>query len=412
MIKLVLALAVLVILAVIVILLARVFQHKQQLSRDNENQQWYRQRLSELDEDHANGRVSEEEYQQAVTELDKTFVTDNRNIEADIKWLPAKPWLPIALLVVMSVGLYMAFGSWTLQRQADGALQQLPELGKTVLQEQQQVDAETLSTFALGLRQKLQRQGDDPIAWWIYAGLMSDLQQFDQANNAFQRSLDLDPDRVGTLISYARFLLQNGSAETNQQAAQLLARALRLEPDNADALSLSGFVAFENADYEQAINAWQRLLSLTPADSNRREVVEQAIADAKQQLQQGAMSLTVTVELGETVRDAVPANGTLFIYVTAPDGAPMPAAVKRVAASSLPVTVTLSNQDSMLPDYQLSSLEQWKVQARVSQDDKIDVQVGDLNAVPVVINAKDSASVILRLTERVATTDNQNGSGK
>ncbi|MAK70803.1 MAG: c-type cytochrome biogenesis protein CcmI [Idiomarinaceae bacterium] len=412
MIKLVLALAVLVILAVIVILLARVFQHKQQLSRDNENQQWYRQRLSELDEDHANGRVSEEEYQQAVTELDKTFVTDNRNIEADIKWLPAKPWLPIALLVVMSVGLYMAFGSWTLQRQADDALQQLPELGKAVLQEQQQVDAETLSTFALGLRQKLQRQGDDPIAWWIYAGLMSDLQQFDQANNAFQRSLDLDPDRVGTLISYARFLLQNGGAETNQQAAQLLARALRLEPDNADALSLSGFVAFENANYEQAINAWQRLLSLTPADSNRREVVEQAIADAKQQLQQGAMSLTVTVELGETVRDALPANGTLFIYVTAPDGAPMPAAVKRVAAGSLPVTVTLSNQDSMLPDYQLSSLEQWKVQARVSQDDKIDVQAGDLNAVPAVINAKDSASVTLRLTEQVATTNNQNGSGK
>jgi len=412
MIKLVLALAVLVILAVIVILLARVFQHKQQLSRDNENQQWYRQRLSELDEDHANGRVSEEEYQQAVTELDKTFVTDNRNIEADIKWLPAKPWLPIVLLVVLSVGLYIAFGSWTLQRQADDALQQLPELGKTVLQEQQQVDAETLSTFALGLRQKLQRQGDDPIAWWIYAGLMSDLQQFDQANNAFQRSLDLDPDRVGTLISYARFLLQNGGAETNQQAAQLLARALRLEPDNADALSLSGFVAFENANYEQAVNAWQRLLSLTPADSNRREVVEQAIADAKQQLQQGAMSLTVTVELGETVRDALPANGTLFIYVTAPDGAPMPAAVKRVAAGSLPVTVTLSNQDSMLPDYQLSSLEQWKVQARVSQDDKIDVQAGDLNAVPAVINAKDSASVTLRLTEQVATTNNQNGSGK
>ena len=95
------------------------------------------------------------------------------------------------------------------------------------LQEQQQVDAETLSTFALGLRQKLQRQGDDPIAWWIYAGLMTDLQQFDQANNAFERSLKLDPDRVGTLISYARFLLQNGGADANQKAAQLLARVLR-----------------------------------------------------------------------------------------------------------------------------------------------------------------------------------------
>lgn len=412
MIKLLLALAVLVILAVIVILLARVFQHQQQVNRANENQQWYRQRLSELEEDHDNGRIDKEEYQQAVTELDKTYVSDSRNIEDEIRWLPAKPWLPIALLVVISVGLYAAYGSWSLQRQADEALQRLPELGQTVLQEQQQVDAETLSTFALGLRQKLQRQGDDPIAWWIYAGLMSDLQQFDQANNAFQRSLDLDPDRVGTLISYSRFLLQNGGAETNRQAGQLLARALRLEPNNADALSLSGFVAFENANYEQAITAWQRLLSITPENSPRRDVVEQAIADAQQQLQQGAMSVTVTVELGETVRDALPANGTLFIYVTAAEGTPMPAAVKRVPAGNLPVTVTLSNQDSMLPDYRLSSLSQWKVQARVSQDDKIDLQAGDLNAEPAIINAKDSASVTLRLTEQVATTDNQNGSGK
>ena len=411
MIKLVLLLALLVVLSVIVVLLARVFQRNQTIERDAENRQWYQQRLKELEQDKAADRITDEDYAFARTELDKTYVTDSRNIEQDVRWLPAKPWVPIVLLVVISIGFYAGFGSWSQQRQADEALQQLPQLGQRVLQEQQQVDAETLSTFALGLRQKLQRQGDDPIAWWIYAGLMSDLQQFDQANSAFQRSLDLDPDRVGTLISYARFLLQNGSADSNQQAGQLLARVLRLEPDNIDALSLSGFVAFDNANYDQAITAWQRLLALTPQGSERRLSVQQAINDARERKQNAAQSIQVTVELDPVLQQQLPPQATLFVYATAVDGAPMPAAVKRVPADQFPVTVTLSNNDSMLPDYQLSSLQQWKVQARVSQDDKIDVESGDLNAAAEVITASDSARVVLRLTAVVSVNENENGRG-
>ena len=412
MIKLLLALSVLVILAVIVILLARVMQRQQHVNREAENQQWYQQRLAELDEDKSSGRITDSDYQQAKTELEKTVVSDSRNIEQDVRWLPAKPWLPIVLLVLIAVGFYSAFGSWTQQRQADEALQQLPELGKTVLQQQQQVDADTLATFALGLRQKLQRQGDDPIAWWIYAGLMTDLQQFDQANSAFQRSLQQDPDRVGTLISYARFLLQNGGKANNQQAAQLLARVLRIEPNNVDALSLTGFVAFENGNFPQAVSAWQQLLQLTPADSPRRAVVEQAITDARSQMQQQTMALTITVQLDSSLQQQLPATGTLFVYVTAAEGSAMPAAVKRLPANQLPVTVTLSNDDSMLPDYRLSSLQQWKVQARISQDDKIDAQAGDLNAEPVIINASGSANVTLRLTDRVTENDVKQGNGQ
>lgn len=412
MIKLLLALSVLVILAVIVILLARVMQRQQHVNREAENQQWYQQRLAELDEDKSSGRITDSDYQQAKTELEKTVVSDSRNIEQDVRWLPAKPWLPIVLLVLIAVGFYSAFGSWTQQRQADEALQQLPELGKTVLQQQQQVDADTLATFALGLRQKLQRQGDDPIAWWIYAGLMTDLQQFDQANSAFQRSLQQDPDRVGTLISYARFLLQNGGKANNQQAAQLLARVLRIEPNNVDALSLTGFVAFENGNFPQAVSAWQQLLQLTPADSPRRAVVEQAITDARSQMQQQTMALTVTVQLDSSLQQQLPATGTLFVYVTAAEGSAMPAAVKRLPANQLPVTVTLSNDDSMLPDYRLSSLQQWKVQARISQDDKIDAQAGDLNAEPVIINASGSANVTLRLIDRVTENDVKQGNGQ
>jgi len=400
MIKLLLVLAVLLLVAVIVVLLARRVQRRESLQRTSENQRWYQQRLQELDEDRAAGRVDDEDYHQARLELDKTFVTDNKDIEQGINWQPIKPWLPMALLIIISLGFYAGYGSWNLQRQADDALQQLPELGKRVLQQQQEVDTDTLSTFALGLRQKLQRQGDDPVAWWIYAGLMTDLNQFDQANSAFEKSLTLDPDRTGTLVSYARFLLQNGNESNLQKAGQLLARTLKIEPDNVEAISLSGFVAYETGNYEQAINAWQQLLRLTPESSPRRTAVEQAIADAKQQQQRDLQQLTVTVDINDQLRQQLPQNGTLFVYVTAVDGVPMPAAVKRVPATDFPITVTLSNQDSMLPELQLSSLEQWKVQARVSQDDKIELQPGDLNAEPRVIKAVDAVNVELQLSER------------
>ena len=79
----------------------------------------------------------------------------------------------------------------------------------------------------------------------------------------------------------------------------------------------------------------------------------------------------------------------------------MPAAVVRQPVSEFPVTVTLSNQNAMLPDYKMSDLDQWQVHARISQDEKIDRQAGDLEAERVTINADGSAELTLTLSSRI-----------
>ncbi len=71
---------------------------------------------------------------------------------------------------------------------------------------------------------------NDAIAWWIYAGLMVDIGAPEEADEAFQKSLDLEPERLNTLVSYSRFLLMSGSAQNKAKAANLLARALKLKP--------------------------------------------------------------------------------------------------------------------------------------------------------------------------------------
>ena len=127
-------------------------------------------------------------------------------------------------------------------------LAQLPELGQRLLQEQQQADVESMQTFALGMRQKLAAKPDDPMAWWLYAGIMSDLRQFDQAQQAFEKSLALAPNRTGTLISYARFLM---SSPTEERLQPLVCwRVLQQQPTHIEALSLTGFVAYERGDWK------------------------------------------------------------------------------------------------------------------------------------------------------------------
>lgn len=49
------------------------------------------------------------------------------------------------------------------------------------------------------------REPDDAVARWIYAGLMVDLGAGEDADEAFQKALELEPDRVNTLVSYSRF---------------------------------------------------------------------------------------------------------------------------------------------------------------------------------------------------------------
>lgn len=398
--SLIIVMLLMLLVAVVFVLLATGKQRRIQ-KRQDENRRWYEQRLAELEEERSLHGLSDEEFDYSKQELDKTFVNDSKDIEESVDWRPAPVVLPAAIVVVISVVLYWSFGSWQLQEQASEARERLPELGKKLLSERAQAaEPEELNLFALGLRQKLMSDPDDAIAWWIYAGLMVDIGAPEEADEAFQKSLDLEPERLNTLVSYSRFLLMSGSAQNKAKAANLLARALKLNPANIEALSLLGFVAYEQQDWEQAIQAWELLQEQLPPGSERYVAVQNALADAKQQQASAGITLTVTVNIDSAVREFLPENATLFVYVTGND-TPMPAAVVREPVKGFPVTYTLSNDNAMLPDHKLSDLDEWTVRARVSQDENIEAESGDLEASTVTIKAKANQTATVTLSTRI-----------
>lgn len=383
-------------------------QRDQQRSRLQVNRELYLQRKAELAEEVRDGYLTEHAAKRSLAELDKRFVQENAELEQlHDQVVGAGVWRLALLVMVLGAIGYGFFGSFGLQQQALQAQQQLPQLGPKILPQimgitapeaQLELSPEEVDQVALGLRLKLMREPGDAVAWMVYAELMTRFGLNDEALAAFEKSYQLDNSRLTTLGSYARLLVTIGDETSIARAARLLARMLELEPGNLEGLSLLGVVALQRGDYAQAEFAWQLLRDQLALDDPRRTAVEQALAQLAAQQRLASEGLAVTVELSPELQGQVPADATLFVYVRAPQGNPMPAAVVRQAVGDWPVTVRLTAADAMLADYNLSSLDQWQVMARISSDTQIEAAPGDLDATPVVV-AAGTAAVVLNINQ-------------
>ncbi|WP_369743540.1 c-type cytochrome biogenesis protein CcmI [Pseudidiomarina sp. PP-1MA] len=379
-------------------------QREQQRTRLDVNRELYQQRKLELVAERDDGLLTVEAFARANDELDKRFVTENSELEqvAD-RQMGNAVWVPAVVVMVAAVILYFTFGSWQLQRQADDALAALPDLGRKVMSDQSaQTTREELEIFALGLRQRLAQTPDDNgMVWQIYARVMTQLGQAEQAVDAFEKALAINPSNQQAQLGYAQLLVNFGEEQYLAQAAQLLVQVLQQDPTQQEALSLLGLIAYQRGDWQQAQTAWQLLQDqIAPADE-RFAAIQQALDDVEQRLVAADASLTVTVSLAPELQDQVPAGGTLFVYIIDPDGSRMPAAAVRQPVANFPITIELSDANAMLPEFVMSGLNRWQVMARISSDEQIEAAPGDLDAEPLVLEAGSATSVQLEISKIV-----------
>jgi cytochrome c-type biogenesis protein CcmH len=61
----------------------------------------------------------------------------------------------------------------------------------------------------------------------------------------------------------------------------LINQALKIEPDNTNALGLAGGIAFEQKNYEKAIEYWSQALKKVPPNSDLAQAVNEKLKEAK-----------------------------------------------------------------------------------------------------------------------------------
>ncbi|AJJ59398.1 c-type cytochrome biogenesis protein CcmI [Yersinia pseudotuberculosis] len=363
--------------ALLVIPVIRKNENKRVTTRDELNKAIYRDRLSELAEDEAQGVIAERP--ELVKELQQNLLTDIPQQLGEVK-NPINRWvlLPgVVVLVAVAVGLYLKTGGLEQVAAWHQVAAQMPELRARVANEHADpLSMEDVARLGLGLRTSLQQDAGNVNDWMMLGRVGMTLNNATTATQAFAHAYQLAPDNNEVKLGYVEVLTRSNDPEDNQLATQMLRAMVGQDHTNLRAMSLLAFNAFEQGDFKQAIAAWEVMLKLLPASDSRVDVVKRSIQQAKSQIEQETATLGIEVSLSSDAAQALPQQGALIISVT--NGInPVPVAVKQLPLSRFPLAVTLDDSNAMMPERLLSSLQQVKVRVRLSLDGAANAQSGD-----------------------------------
>lgn len=369
----------------------------------------YEQRLVDLQTDLDNQRIDTVNHAESIIELKRRLL----NELSPEKSLNSKGNNRIfaltggAFVLALTGVFYGLTGSQQQISAWHDAMDNLADYGeRAVMQKGEPLSQNELQAFALALRTKLSRSGDDEVAWMLLGRVAMSLNEFDMAQQSFDKALRMNPDNMQVLISYSQVLLLEGSEANMTRAAGMLSKVLKVEPTNLDAISLLALIAYERKDWPQAKAAFEVLLASMEKNDSRYSMISERISDIEQQMQtEGSVmpvtnttgAIAVTVDIAKELIDKQPKDGILFIFAKAASGSPMPLAAVKLAKYSFPITVELSDSSAMVAGLNLSSAENIIISARISIDDSVMPSSGELEGHSVSLKRESVSDYQLQI---------------
>lgn len=240
-------------------------------SRAAVNAEIYRQEVDELQQEEARGELPPGEAQAMRQEKHRRLMDDARDPGAAPPSQPRARAVALAVVVALPVVaglLYFAVGRpGSLSEDPPAPLGEAPK-----------------GDYIEQLQSHLSRQPRDGRGWVLLARAQADRNEFKAAADAYQKALTVsekvakDP---GVLCEYADALGMAQGGTLAGRPAELIAKALAINPAHPAALEMAGSVAYEEGRYADAVRYWKQLLAdLTPG-SERHTELSMAVARAE-----------------------------------------------------------------------------------------------------------------------------------
>ncbi|MCS7101846.1 MAG: c-type cytochrome biogenesis protein CcmI, partial [Burkholderiaceae bacterium] len=258
------------------------------------------------------------------------------------------------------------------------------------------------------LAQRLQDEPENLEGWAMLARSYFLLQRYEEAVRAYEHLAQRLPNEPGVLADYADALAMRAGRRLSGRPLELVRQALAIDPNHPKALAMAGSEAFDRKDYAAAVQYWERLRAVLPADSEFARTVEASIAEARAagglapaapQKAPAAASVQGTVRLAPALQDKVAPTDTVFVFARAADGTRAPLAILKLQVKDLPAPFSLDDTLAMTPQRALSRFDTVTVLARVSKSGRAEAASGDLegSVTAVKVGARDVVVTIDRV---------------
>ena len=365
----------------------------------------YRHQLAELEQDLANGVISQEQHDRSYVEIERRMLNDiapqnSVSTEAPVNSAARVSALGVVILLpVVAVLLYRAIGSpiamddkavAAVAEEAAQAQAAHPDTGK-------QVEA-----MITELAARVEQEPDNLEGWLMLARSYRYLKRHPEAAAAFEKSLPAMEGNAQLLADYADTLAMASNGALEGKPMQLIDKALQIDPTNVQSLWLKGTYQFETEDYAGALQSWRQLQRVVPPGSEESQVMATNIAEVEARLRAAgqnvpandapAVAVTPTgasvsgrVTLSENLQSKVAPGDTVFVFARAANGPRMPLAIVKKTAAELPLDFSLDASMAMMPDMSLANYKEVVIGARISKAGNAMAQSGDLEGLSPVV---------------------------
>ena len=401
------------------------------------NTQIVKQRLAELDREVQEGLISEHDKRQAVDEL-KLALVDESAFQSH-KTGNAK--LPLAIGAVLAIAcgviVYAQVNQMGRVTQASQAIEALPELSQQLASgNANNLTQQDIASLALAIRQRLREEPEDDTGWMYFGRLMLSIGQEVQAIEAIDKAVSLAPSNSANRITLAQALMTTGDVNNLERAQSILLGLLNDNPANDNLALMMAVVSAQLGDLENTQRFYKQVEGKLPADSdmaqrlvarikelqgntsemaalqntgaeitdtptaqNASSEAKNASSEAQSDSSEAQTGFNITVNLSDDASTEAPKDGFLIVFAQdANSDNKMPAAVVKLPIEDFPVSVTLTTENAMMPQFTLATLSDVVVTARLSKDGNVAVSKGEWQgsvSASVTANEISSLSVII-----------------
>jgi len=340
------------------------------ISRRQMNAAIYREELEKLEQERQSGQIDTASYEIAHAELRQRLFQDTQEVDDQASFGSTKKTIIFVCLAIVlpSSGIYFYQGD---------ALKVAEENAKHPVS---QADVEKMvSEFAA----KMEKDPTNLKGWAMLARSYRVMGRNADAIQAYQRAGNFINNQPELLADYADLLATNANGNFAGKPHQLIAQALKLDPNNFLALWLAGSDAFSTQQFALAVQNWEKLAKQLPPQSEEARAVMSSIAEARAKGRLPAPAvvagkgvsgvITVTADLASRIKP-----DQLVMVIARKPGERMPVAVLKMPVSAFPMRFALDDSLAMNPAALISQQSEVTIEVRISKTGMAKAEVGDL----------------------------------